>query len=164
MTKTHFRLCGAIVTRPSETAASAAGELTRLPGLFPGTRAELLRGLGTALLVASAGLFVLFLAGIPWRAILGSAAIAVASLPIMMTFLRDYQRQRVETFLNPERDPLGSGYHIIQSKIAIGFGGLYGKGWLNGTQSQLDFLPERSTDFVFAVLSEEFGLLGVAIV
>ena len=120
--------------------------------------------LGTALLVASAGLFVLFLAGIPWRAILGSAAIAVASLPIMMTFLRDYQRQRVETFLNPERDPLGSGYHIIQSKIAIGSGGLYGKGWLNGTQSQLDFLPERSTDFVFAVLSEEFGLLGVAIV
>ncbi|MAP10547.1 MAG: rod shape-determining protein RodA [Gammaproteobacteria bacterium] len=120
--------------------------------------------LGTALLVASAGLFVLFLAGIPWRAILGSAAIAVASLPIMMTFLHDYQRQRVETFLNPERDPLGSGYHIIQSKIAIGSGGLYGKGWLNGTQSQLDFLPERSTDFVFAVLSEEFGLLGVAIV
>tara|TARA_B100000676_G_scaffold294323_1_gene332141 strand:- start:3926 stop:5023 length:1098 start_codon:yes stop_codon:yes gene_type:complete len=120
--------------------------------------------LGTALLVASAGLFVLFLSGIPWRAILGSAAIAVASLPIMMTFLHDYQRQRVETFLNPERDPLGSGYHIIQSKIAIGSGGLYGKGWLNGTQSQLDFLPERSTDFVFAVLSEEFGLLGVAIV
>lgn len=120
--------------------------------------------LGTALLVASAGLFVLFLAGIPWRAILGSAAIAVASLPIMMTLLHDYQRQRVETFLNPERDPLGSGYHIIQSKIAIGSGGLYGKGWLNGTQSQLDFLPERSTDFVFAVLSEEFGLLGVAMV
>ncbi|MEM7408490.1 MAG: rod shape-determining protein RodA [Pseudomonadota bacterium] len=117
--------------------------------------------LGTALLVASAGLFVLFLAGVPWRLILGSAAIAVASLPVMMGFLHEYQRRRVETFFDPESDPLGSGYHIIQSKIAIGSGGITGKGWLNGTQSQLDFLPERSTDFVFAVLSEEFGLLGV---
>ena len=117
--------------------------------------------LGTALLVASAGLFVLFLAGVPWVAIIGSGAAAIASLPIMMNFLHDYQRRRVETFLDPESDPLGSGYHIIQSKIAIGSGGIYGKGWLNGTQSQLDFLPERSTDFVFAVLSEEFGLFGV---
>jgi rod shape determining protein RodA len=117
--------------------------------------------LGTALLVASAGLFVLFLAGIPWRFILGSIAIGLASLPVAMNFLHDYQRRRVETFLDPERDPLGAGYHIIQSKIAIGSGGLFGKGWLNGTQSQLDFLPERSTDFVFAVLSEEFGFLGV---
>ena len=77
--------------------------------------------------------------------------------------MRDYQRQRVLTFLDPEKDPLGAGYHIIQSKIAIGSGGVYGKGWLNGTQSQLDFLPERHTDFIFAVLSEEFGLVGVLI-
>jgi rod shape determining protein RodA len=77
--------------------------------------------------------------------------------------MHDYQRQRVLTFLNPESDPLGSGYHIIQSKIAVGSGGLYGKGWLNGTQSHLDFLPERSTDFIFAVFSEEFGFVGVAV-
>jgi rod shape determining protein RodA len=134
--------------------------LVIVPTLFIAKQPDL----GTALLVASAGLFVLFLAGIPWAAIIAASIAAVASLPIMMNFLHDYQRRRVETFLDPERDPLGSGYHIIQSKIAIGSGGLYGKGWLNGTQSQLDFLPERSTDFVFAVLSEEFGLIGVLLV
>jgi rod shape determining protein RodA len=117
--------------------------------------------LGTALLVACAGLFVLFLAGIGWRLIAGLAASAAAAAPVAWYFMRDYQRQRVLTFLDPEKDPLGAGYHIIQSKIAIGSGGLYGKGWLNGTQSQLDFLPERHTDFVFAVLAEEFGLIGV---
>ena len=118
--------------------------------------------LGTAVLVASSGAFVLFLAGISWRliALVGTALVAAA--PVMWHFMHDYQRQRVLTFLDPSKDPLNSGYHIIQSKIAIGSGGLYGKGWLNGTQSQLDFLPERSTDFIFAVLSEEFGLLGVA--
>jgi rod shape determining protein RodA len=87
----------------------------------------------------------------------------IMAWPIWHYVLRDYQRQRVTTFLYPENDPLGAGYHIIQSKIAIGSGGLYGKGWLNGTQSQLDFLPERSTDFIFAVLSEEFGLIGALI-
>jgi rod shape determining protein RodA len=117
--------------------------------------------LGTALLIASSGAFVLFLAGMHRRLIVALAFAASACAPLLWIFMHDYQRQRVLTFLNPEQDPLGSGYHIIQSKIAIGSGGIYGKGWLNGTQSQLDFLPERSTDFVFAVLSEEFGLLGI---
>jgi rod shape determining protein RodA len=119
--------------------------------------------LGTALLVASAGIFVLFLAGISWRLIGGLMVAGAAAAPVAWYLMRDYQRQRVLTFLDPENDPLGAGYHIIQSKIAIGSGGLYGKGWLNGTQSQLDFLPERHTDFIFAVLSEEFGLIGVLI-
>ena len=116
--------------------------------------------LGTALLVASAGIFILFLAGIRWQLIVGLLAGAAAAAPAFWYLMRDYQRQRVVTFLNPENDPLGAGYHIIQSKIAIGSGGIYGKGWLNGTQSQLDFLPERHTDFIFAVLAEEFGLVG----
>ncbi len=118
--------------------------------------------LGTALLVISAGIFVLFLAGLSWRFLL---ALVVAAIPLGWALwewgMREYQRNRVLTFLNPERDPLGSGYHIIQSKIAIGSGGLYGKGWLNGTQSQLEFLPERTTDFIFAVIAEEFGLNGI---
>jgi len=118
--------------------------------------------LGTSLLVASAGIFVLFLAGISWRLIFGLLGLGAAAAPVLWYLMRDYQRQRVLTFLDPEKDPLGAGYHIIQSKIAIGSGGVYGKGWLNGTQSQLDFLPERHTDFIFAVLSEEFGLVGVA--
>ena len=119
--------------------------------------------LGTSLLVASAGIFALFLAGISWRLIFGFIGAAAAAAPVLWYLMRDYQRQRVLTFLDPEKDPLGAGYHIIQSKIAIGSGGMYGKGWLNGTQSQLDFLPERHTDFIFAVLSEEFGLVGVLI-
>ena len=119
--------------------------------------------LGTAILVASSGLFVLFLAGMSWR-LIGSLAVALAAAaPLLWHFMRDYQRERVLTFMNPESDPLGSGYHIIQSKIAIGSGGLYGKGWLNGTQSQLEFLPERHTDFIFAVLGEEFGLVGISL-
>jgi rod shape determining protein RodA len=117
--------------------------------------------LGTSLLVACAGLFVIFLAGISRRVMLGLIALSVTCTPVLWHFMHDYQRQRILTMLNPESDPLGSGYHIIQSKIAIGSGGLYGKGWLNGTQSQLDFLPERSTDFIFAVYGEEFGFLGV---
>jgi rod shape determining protein RodA len=117
--------------------------------------------LGTSLLVASAGIFALFLAGISWRLIFSFISLAAAAAPVLWYLMRDYQRQRVLTFLDPEKDPLGAGYHIIQSKIAIGSGGMYGKGWLNGTQSQLDFLPERHTDFIFAVLSEEFGLVGV---
>lgn len=118
--------------------------------------------LGTALLVGSAGIFALFLTGISWGLILGFFALLAAIAPIAWFYgMHDYQRQRVLTFINPENDPLGTGYHIIQSKIAIGSGGVYGKGWLNGTQSQLDFLPERSTDFIFAVFAEEFGLIGV---
>ncbi|NVK22135.1 MAG: rod shape-determining protein RodA [Kangiellaceae bacterium] len=120
--------------------------------------------LGTSLLIAASGLFVIFFAGIRWRYILGALAAALVMLPIMWYFvMHDYQKGRVLTFLNPERDPLGSGYHIIQSQIAIGSGGIYGKGWLNGTQSQLEFLPERHTDFIFAVLGEEFGLTGILI-
>ena len=117
--------------------------------------------LGTALIVASAGIAVLLLTGISWWLIGGFVTLIAAAAPMAWFYLlHDYQRQRVLTFLDPENDPLGSGYHIIQSKIAIGSGGLYGKGWLNGTQSQLDFIPERSTDFIFAVFSEEFGLIG----
>jgi rod shape determining protein RodA len=120
--------------------------------------------LGTALLIGSAGLFVIFLGGIPWRILLALAALVPILATVAWEFLlHDYQRRRVLTFLNPESDPLGAGYHIIQSKIAIGSGGVYGKGWLNGTQSQLDFLPERSTDFIFSVFGEEFGLVGALI-
>lgn len=117
--------------------------------------------LGTSLLVASSGVFVLLLAGVWWRLVFAAATVVGAAAPVLWHFLHDYQRQRVITFLNPENDPLGTGYHIIQSKIAIGSGGIYGKGWLNGTQAHLDFLPERSTDFIFAVLGEEFGLIGI---
>ena len=118
--------------------------------------------LGTALLIATAGLFVLFLAGISWRYILGAIIfLLVAAYPIWQYLLRDYQKQRILTLLDPERDKLGAGWNIIQSKTAIGSGGWDGKGWLNGTQSQLDFLPESHTDFIIAVLAEEFGLQGV---
>lgn len=118
--------------------------------------------LGTSLLIAMAGLAVVFLAGLSLRLIVSLMLLAVAAAWAGWEFLlREYQRQRVLTFLNPEADPLGSGYHIIQSTIAIGSGGVFGKGYLRGSQSQLEFLPERSTDFVFAVIGEEFGLFGV---
>lgn len=117
--------------------------------------------LGTSLLIAMSGLFVLFFAGLPWKVILAAIAAAVASAPVAWHFMHAYQKQRVLTFLNPESDPLGSGYHIIQSKIAIGSGGIEGKGFLGSTQAHLEFLPESTTDFIFSVLSEEFGLLGV---
>lgn len=120
--------------------------------------------LGTAVLVASAGMVVIFFAGLSWRLILALGAMALALAPLLWVTMRDYQRQRVLTFVNPETDPLGAGYHIIQSQIAIGSGGLYGKGWLKGTQSHLEFLPERSTDFIFAVLGEEFGFTGILVV
>ena len=117
--------------------------------------------LGTSLLRASAGLIVIFLSGISWRFIIGLLISVASALPVLWYFMHNYQKQRVLTFLNPEIDPLGAGYHIIQSKIAIGSGGFYGRGWLEGTQSNLAFLPERSTDFIFSVIAEEFGLLGV---
>ncbi|AKE52959.1 rod shape-determining protein RodA [Kangiella geojedonensis] len=120
--------------------------------------------LGTSLLIAASGFFVIFFAGLKWRYIVGALGIGMILAPIMWYFtMEEYQKGRVLTFLNPESDPLGSGYHIIQSQIAIGSGGIYGKGWLNGTQSQLEFLPERHTDFIFAVLGEEFGLIGIII-
>ncbi len=117
----------------------------------------------TAALLIIAGGSVLFLAGLSWRLLSSLFALALLCAPLMWYFMHDYQRQRVLTFLNPERDPLNKSYHIIQSKIAIGSGGFFGKGWLNGTQSHLHFLPEHSTDFIFAVCGEEFGFIGAII-
>ena len=116
--------------------------------------------LGTSLLIGAAGFFVIFLAGLSWKIIVSIGVAGLASLPFLWSMLHDYQRQRVLTLLDPTADPLGAGYHIIQATIAIGSGGLLGKGWLNGTQAQLDFVPERSTDFILAVYGEEFGLIG----
>jgi rod shape determining protein RodA len=117
--------------------------------------------LGTALLVAAAGLLVVVLGGLPWTYMLGGVVIAGAAVPLVWSMLHDYQRQRILTLLDPQSDALGAGYHIIQSQIAIGSGGVFGKGWTNGSQAQLEFLPERSTDFIFAVIGEELGLLGL---
>ncbi len=117
--------------------------------------------LGTALLVAAGGGLVILLAGLQLRYILGLAAVVGAAVPVVwMYLLHGYQKQRVLTFLNPQNDPLGAGYHTIQSQIAIGSGGIFGKGYMNGSQAQLEFLPERSTDFIFAVIGEEWGLVG----
>ena len=117
--------------------------------------------LGTALMIGASGFYLLFFAGLPWKVIFGGAALGGASLPVAWGLLHDYQQRRVLTLLDPTSDPLGDGYHIIQSTIAIGSGGLFGKGWTRGTQNQLDFVPERTTDFVFAVFGEEFGYVGV---
>ncbi|RJX71677.1 rod shape-determining protein RodA [Vibrio sinensis] len=120
--------------------------------------------LGTSILIAASGVFVIFLSGISWKIIIGAACALGGFLPILWFFLmREYQKVRVRTLFNPESDPLGAGYHIIQSKIAIGSGGVTGKGWLQGTQSQLEFIPERHTDFIFAVIAEEWGLIGILI-
>ena len=116
--------------------------------------------LGTAILILLSGAVAIFLAGIGWRYILAIISLTGAAMPLLWIFMHDYQRKRILTLLDPSSDPLGAGYHIIQSKIAIGSGGVFGKGWLNGTQGQLEFLPERHTDFIFAVIGEEFGLLG----
>ena len=116
--------------------------------------------LGTALLVAAAGFYVIFLAGLSWKIMIAGAIAGTASLPLAWSMLHDYQRRRILTLIDPTEDPLGSGYHIIQSTIAVGSGGIAGKGWLNGTQTHLEFIPERHTDFIFAVYSEEFGLIG----
>jgi rod shape determining protein RodA len=116
--------------------------------------------LGTALLIAASGFFVIFLAGLSWRIIVAIVSLGLACLPVLWSLMHDYQQRRVLTLLDPNQDPLGAGYHTIQAAIALGSGGFFGKGWLNGTQAHLDFLPERSTDFIFAVFSEEFGLFG----
>lgn len=116
--------------------------------------------LGTSLLITASGFYVLFLAGLSWKFLVGGAVLFSASTPILWSMLHDYQRRRIEILIDPTQDPLGAGYHTIQAIIAIGSGGGAGKGWLNGSQTQLDFLPERTTDFIFAVFSEEFGLLG----
>jgi rod shape determining protein RodA len=118
--------------------------------------------LGTSILIAASGIFVLMFAGISWKLVCGFAAVVAAAAPLYWSFfMREYQKQRVLTFLDPESDPLGSGWNIIQSKTAIGSGGPWGKGWLEGTQSQLNFLPESHTDFIIAVCAEEFGFVGV---
>jgi rod shape determining protein RodA len=119
--------------------------------------------LGTSLLIAASGFYVLFLAGLSWKVIVGLVASAAAVGPMVWTHLHDYQRERILTFLDPGRDPLGAGYHSMQASIALGSGGIVGKGWLNGTQTHLDFLPERHTDFIFAVFGEVFGLMGAGV-
>jgi rod shape determining protein RodA len=116
--------------------------------------------LGTALLVVAAGFTVIFLAGLSWKVLAGLLITFVSCLPIAWSHLHDYQRDRVMMLIDPTKDPLGKGFHIIQSIIAIGSGGMTGKGWTHGTQAHLEFVPERTTDFIFAVYSEEFGLVG----
>lgn len=140
--------------KPKQVAAASA--LLAVPVLLIAKQPDL----GTALLVASSGAAVLFFAGLSWWLMIGAAALLASLTPVLWHFMREYQRNRVLTLINPEADPMGTGYHIIQSKIAIGSGGINGKGWLGSTQAKLDFLPESSTDFIFAVFAEEFGLFG----
>jgi rod shape determining protein RodA len=142
---------------PSLMSLAAMGALILVPVALVALQPDL----GTAALIAVAGALVIVLAGLRVRVMLGLLALAAAAAWFGWSFMHDYQRKRVLTFLNPQTDPLGAGYHIIQSQIAIGSGGVFGKGWMNGSQAQLEFLPERSTDFIFAVIGEEFGLLGL---
>ena len=137
----HFAVAGLILLVP-------IGLIARQPDL------------GTAILISASGFYVIFLAGLSWRVLLILGGGAIAAAPVLWSMMHGYQRQRILTLFDPAQDPLGAGYHTIQSTIALGAGGLAGKGWLNGTQSHLDFLPERTTDFIFAVYSEEFGLIG----
>lgn len=143
---------------PSLKNTSIALILIFMPSILVAVQPDL----GTSILITASGLFVLFLSGMNWKIIGIVIMLVTFFIPVLWFFLmHDYQRERVTMLLDPQRDALGAGYHIIQSKIAIGSGGLFGKGWLHGTQSQLEFLPERHTDFIFAVLAEEFGLVGV---
>jgi rod shape determining protein RodA len=142
---------------PTLTSLAAMGALILVPVGLVAMQPDL----GTAALIAVAGALVIVLAGLSVRVMVGLTALAAAAAWFGWSFMHDYQRKRVLTFLNPQTDPLGAGYHIIQSQIAIGSGGVFGKGWMNGSQAQLEFLPERSTDFIFAVIGEEFGLLGL---
>ena len=142
---------------PSVTSLAAMGVVILVPVALVAVQPDL----GTAALIAIGGALVIVLAGLRVRVMLGLLALAAAAAWFGWSFMHDYQRKRVLTFLNPQTDPLGAGYHIIQSQIAIGSGGVFGKGWMNGSQAQLEFLPERSTDFIFAVIGEEFGLLGL---
>jgi len=135
------------------------GLIVLTPAILIGEQPDL----GTALLVTAAGGLTILLAGVSVRMMLVFGGLGLGTLPVLWSLMHDYQKARVFTFLNPETDPLGTGYNIIQSKIAIGSGGLFGKGWLNGSQAHLEFLPERSTDFIFAVMAEEFGLMGLCL-
>lgn len=145
------------VLPPSFKLLLIAGIYIILPALLIALQPDL----GTAILVASSGCLVIFFAGIKWRQVIYLICVGAVAAPLFWIILKDYQKARILTLINPENDPLGHGYQIIQSKIAIGSGGIYGKGWLHGTQSHLEYVPERTTDFIFAVFSEEFGLLGV---
>lgn len=144
---------------PRSTSLFVCGLIIVAPVLLIAKQPDL----GTAIMIAIAGGSVILFAGMSWRLLTALSGLAITGLPLLWFLMHDYQRQRVLTFLNPNRDPLGAGYHIIQSKIAIGSGGFWGKGWFNGTQSHLDFLPEHSTDFIFSVIGEEFGLFGAFI-
>lgn len=141
---------------PRPKQVGVAGALLIVPVLLIAKQPDL----GTALLVASSGAAVLFFAGLSWWFMTACVAVGMALTPVLWHFMHDYQKNRVLTFINPEADPMGAGYHIIQSKIAIGSGGVNGRGWLGSSQAELDFLPESSTDFIFAVFAEEFGLFG----
>ena len=147
------------VLPPNLKATSISLGILLIPTLIIARQPDL----GTSLLVAASGIFTLYLAGLRWRVLFGFTGLAAAAAPLLWLVMKEYQRDRVRTFLNPEADPLGHGWNIIQSKIAVGSGGWTGKGWLNGTQSHLEFIPERHTDFILAVLSEEFGLIGVVL-
>ena len=156
-----FRSCAWFLNErvlpPSFASVAIVGAAILIPTAIIAEQPDL----GTALLVAAAGGMVILLAGLSAKLIAGVIALLIPTGYVAWQYLlHDYQRQRVLTFLDPQTDPLGSGYHIIQSQIAIGSGGVFGKGYLNGSQAQLEFLPERSTDFIFAVVGEEFGLLG----
>ena len=144
---------------PSLKNVMIAGVFILVPAFLVAKQPDL----GTAIMLTLSGASVLLLAGMRWRLIITLFILAAACCPILWHFMHGYQRQRVLTFLSPERDPLGAGYHIIQSKIAIGSGGIFGKGWLHGTQSHLQFLPEHATDFIFSVCGEELGLIGASI-
>ena len=147
------------VLPPGWKDSASAGLIILVPTILVVRQPDL----GTALLVVASGGLTLFLAGIRWRVIFGLTGLLVAAAPILWLMMREYQQDRVRTFLDPNADPLGRGWNIIQSKIAVGSGGWSGKGWLNGTQSHLEFIPERHTDFILAVYAEEFGLLGVVL-
>jgi rod shape determining protein RodA len=142
---------------PGWTTLGVVAVLIAIPAGFVAEQPDL----GTALLIAASGAFGVFLSGIAWWRIALVVGAFVAAVPLAWPFLHDYQRNRVLTLLNPESDPLGKGWHIIQSQIAVGSGGVWGKGWHNGTQSRLEFLPEHTTDFIFSVFAEEWGLIGV---
>jgi rod shape determining protein RodA len=144
---------------PGWTSLAILGALIMVPVALVVVEPDL----GTAALIAAGGALVIVLAGLRLRVIAGFAVLGAVAAWFGWSFMHEYQRKRVLTFLNPQTDPLGAGYHIIQSQIAIGSGGVFGKGWMNGSQAQLEFLPERSTDFIFAVIGEEFGLLGLLV-
>lgn len=145
---------------PSKINLLVAFVITLIPSIFVAKQPDL----GTAVIIMCAGCSVILMAGISWPLLAGLMTAMLSALPLLWHFMHEYQRQRLLTFINPELDPLGSGYHIIQSKIAIGSGGLLGKGWLNGSQSHLHFLPEHATDFIFAVIGEELGILGCLLI